>query len=32
MVQITDLAKEKIQEVLAQNGGKYLRLYVQGGG
>jgi Fe-S cluster assembly iron-binding protein IscA len=32
MVQITDLASEKIKEVLAQNGGKYLRLYVQGAG
>jgi ubiquitin-like protein Pup len=32
MVQITDLAKEKIQEVLAQNAGKFVRLYIQGGG
>ncbi len=32
MVQITDLAKEKIQEVLAQNVGKFVRLYIQGGG
>jgi Fe-S cluster assembly iron-binding protein IscA len=32
MVQITDLAREKIREVLAQNGAKYVRLFVQGGG
>ena len=30
MVTITDLAKEKIQEVLDQNTGKYLRLFIQG--
>ena len=30
MVTITDVAREKIQEVLDQNEGKYLRLFIQG--
>ena len=30
MINITDRAKEKIQELLDQNKGKYLRMYVQG--
>ena len=30
MVNVTDRAKEKIRELLDQNKGKYLRLYVQG--
>jgi Fe-S cluster assembly iron-binding protein IscA len=30
MVQITDIARDKIQEVLDQNDGKYLRIYIQG--
>ena len=32
MVQITDKAKEKIQEVLSLNQGKYVRLFFQGMG
>jgi Fe-S cluster assembly iron-binding protein IscA len=32
MVEITDVARDKIQEVLDQNAGKYLRIYVQGAG
>jgi Fe-S cluster assembly iron-binding protein IscA len=32
MVQITDTAKEKIKEVLDQNTGKYIRLFIQGVG
>ena len=32
MVQITDMAKEKLQEILDQNRGKYLRLFIQGMG
>lgn len=32
MVRITDMAKEKIEEVLQNNPGKYLRLVVQGFG
>jgi len=32
MINITDLAKEKIQEVLKNNPGKYLRLVIQGFG
>lgn len=32
MVEITDVARDKIQEVLDQNTGKYLRIYVQGAG
>ncbi len=30
MVTITDLARDKIQEVLDQNNGKFLRLFIQG--
>jgi Fe-S cluster assembly iron-binding protein IscA len=29
MVQITDIARDKIQEVLDQNAGKYLRIYIE---
>lgn len=32
MIGITDLAKEKIEEVLQNNPGKYLRLIIQGYG
>ena len=32
MVQITDTARDKIQEVLDQNEGKYLRIFVDGTG
>lgn len=32
MVQITDVAKGKIQEALDQNQGKYVRLFIQGMG
>jgi len=32
VVEITDIARDKINEVLAQNSGKYLRLYVAGSG
>jgi len=32
MVQITDMARDKIQEMLEQNDGKFLRIFVQGGG
>jgi len=32
MVQITDMAKGKIQEILDQNRGKYLRLFIRGMG
>ena len=32
MIEITDLAKDKIQEVLKQNPGKLLRVVVQGSG
>jgi len=32
MVQITDTAKGKIQEILGQNKGKYVRLFIQGMG
>ena len=32
MVQITDTARDKIQEVLDQNAGKYLRIFVDGAG
>ena len=32
MVQITDVAKGKIQEILNQNTGKYVRLFIQGVG
>ncbi len=30
MVTITDMARDKIQEALDQNAGKYLRLFIQG--
>lgn len=30
MVTITDIARDKIQELLDQNPGKFLRLYIQG--
>ena len=30
MVTITDIARDKIQEILDQNTGKFLRLYIQG--
>ncbi len=32
MIEITDIAKEKIKEILEKNPGKYLRLAVQGFG
>jgi Fe-S cluster assembly iron-binding protein IscA len=32
MVQITDMAKDKIQEVLDNNAGKYLRIFIEGVG
>ena len=32
MVQITDTARDKINEILKENEGKYLRIFVQGGG
>jgi len=32
MISITDLAKEKIEEVLQSNPGKYLRLIIDGFG
>jgi Fe-S cluster assembly iron-binding protein IscA len=32
MVEITNAAKDKIQEVLDQNEGKHLRIFVQGAG
>jgi Fe-S cluster assembly iron-binding protein IscA len=32
MIQITDTAKDKLKEVLNQNSGKYLRVFVQGSG
>ena len=32
MVHITDEARDKIQEVLDQNAGKYLRIYIEGAG
>jgi hypothetical protein len=32
MINITDMAKEKIEEVLQKNPGKYLRLIVDGFG
>lgn len=32
MVEITDIAKEKIQEVLGKNQGKYLRVFAEGFG
>lgn len=30
MVKITDMARDKIREILDQNQGKYLRLFIQG--
>ena len=30
MLEITDTARDKLKEILGQNEGKYLRLYVQG--
>ena len=30
VVTITDIARDKIQEALGQNAGKYLRLFIQG--
>ena len=32
MVQITDTARDKIKDILDQNEGKYLRIFLQGGG
>jgi Fe-S cluster assembly iron-binding protein IscA len=32
MVQITDTARDKLKEILDQNAGKYLRIFVQGMG
>ncbi len=32
MITITDVAKDKIKEVLLKNPGKYLRIVVQGSG
>ena len=32
MIEITDAAKDKIQDVLNENKGKYLRIVVEGGG
>jgi Fe-S cluster assembly iron-binding protein IscA len=32
MVQITDTARDKIKEILDQNSGKYLRIFIQGMG
>jgi hypothetical protein len=32
MVQITDIARGKIQEALDKNTGKYVRLYIEGMG
>ncbi len=32
MVEITDTARDKLREVLDQNAGKYLRIFVQGAG
>lgn len=32
MVQITDMARDKIKEILDQNNGKYLRVFIQGSG
>ena len=32
MVEITDIARDKIREVLDENEGKYLRIFVQGVG
>jgi Fe-S cluster assembly iron-binding protein IscA len=32
MLEITDAAKDKIQDVLDKNAGKYLRIVITGGG
>jgi Fe-S cluster assembly iron-binding protein IscA len=32
MVQITDTARDKFKEILDQNAGKYLRIFIQGMG
>lgn len=32
LVQITDMARDKINELLDENSGKYLRIYFEGGG
>ena len=32
MIEITDVAKDKIQDVLNENDGKYLRIFVDGMG
>ena len=32
MVEITDAARDKLQEVLEQNSGKYLRVFIDGAG
>ncbi len=32
MVQITDTARDKFKEILDQNSGKYLRIFIQGMG
>ena len=32
MIEITDVAKEKIKEVLNNNPGRYLRVFIQGHG
>jgi Fe-S cluster assembly iron-binding protein IscA len=32
MIQITDTARDKLREILDQNSGKYLRVFVQGVG
>lgn len=32
MVEITDIARDKIKEVLEQNEGKFLRIFAEGSG
>ncbi len=32
MINITDIARDKIREILDQNSGKYLRVFIQGTG
>jgi Fe-S cluster assembly iron-binding protein IscA len=32
MIQITDTARDKLREILDQNSGKYLRIFIQGAG
>ena len=32
MVEITDAARDKVQEALEQNSGKHLRIFIQGAG